>query len=112
MDSYRKNMSAEIDDIGFSIEHSPARPPHGVGIFDGRHDGVAADQSRRATGYLRIARTTPGVVGAARRRSTAWAQAWFTVNRQAFSVDELEPVGLYFGTTGGELWMSPDEGYS
>jgi hypothetical protein len=25
-------------------------------------------------------------------------------------VDTLEPAGLYFGTTSGELWMSSDEG--
>ena len=30
--------------------------------------------------------------------------------RQAFTADALDPVGLYFGTTSGEIWMSPDEG--
>lgn len=24
--------------------------------------------------------------------------------------DRLDPVGLYFGTTSGEVWMSRDEG--
>jgi photosystem II stability/assembly factor-like uncharacterized protein len=37
-------------------------------------------------------------------------QAWWTVKRQAMCGDALEPVGLYFGTTSGELWMSRDEG--
>jgi photosystem II stability/assembly factor-like uncharacterized protein len=37
-------------------------------------------------------------------------QAWWTVKRQAMTGDALEPVGLYFGTTSGELWMSRDEG--
>ncbi len=37
-------------------------------------------------------------------------QAWWTVKRQAMSADALDPVGLYFGTTSGELWMSRDEG--
>jgi hypothetical protein len=37
-------------------------------------------------------------------------QAWFTVKRQAFCADEQDPVGLYFGTTSGELWASHDEG--
>ena len=27
-----------------------------------------------------------------------------------FGVDALDPVGLYFGTTSGELWTSRDEG--
>ena len=26
------------------------------------------------------------------------------------SADRLNPVGLYFGTSSGELWMSDDEG--
>ncbi|MGE5338935.1 MAG: WD40/YVTN/BNR-like repeat-containing protein [Gemmatimonadota bacterium] len=37
-------------------------------------------------------------------------QAWWTVKRQAMSADAGDPVGLYFGTTSGELWMSRDEG--
>jgi hypothetical protein len=26
------------------------------------------------------------------------------------TADALDPVGLYFGTTSGEIWMSADEG--
>lgn len=37
-------------------------------------------------------------------------QAWWTVKRQAMTVDACDPPGLYFGTTSGELWMSRDEG--
>jgi len=37
-------------------------------------------------------------------------QAWWTVKRQAMAADAFDPVGLYFGTTSGELWMSRDEG--
>ena len=37
-------------------------------------------------------------------------QAWWTVKRQAMSADARDPLGLYFGTTSGELWMSRDEG--
>jgi len=37
-------------------------------------------------------------------------QAWWTVKRQAMCADAGDPVGLYFGTTSGELWMSRDEG--
>lgn len=36
--------------------------------------------------------------------------AWWTVKRQAMTADRLDPVGLYFGTTSGELWLSRDEG--
>jgi photosystem II stability/assembly factor-like uncharacterized protein len=37
-------------------------------------------------------------------------QGWFTVKRQAFCADTADPVGLYLGTTGGEVWTSGDEG--
>ena len=38
------------------------------------------------------------------------SQAWWTVKRQAMSADAQSPLGLYFGTTSGELWMSRNEG--
>ena len=38
--------------------------------------------------------------------------AWFTVKRQAMTADAADPVGLYFGTTSGEIWMSASEGKS
>lgn len=38
------------------------------------------------------------------------SQAWWTVKRQAMTADTQNPVGLYFGTTSGELWASRDEG--
>jgi photosystem II stability/assembly factor-like uncharacterized protein len=37
-------------------------------------------------------------------------RGWFTVKRQAMTVDDGEPVGVYFGTTSGEVWGSRDEG--
>jgi photosystem II stability/assembly factor-like uncharacterized protein len=37
-------------------------------------------------------------------------QAWWTVKRQAMSADAHDPVGLYLGTTAGEIWASRDEG--
>jgi len=38
------------------------------------------------------------------------SQAWWTVKRQAMTVDAREPAGVYFGTTSGEIWGSRDEG--
>ena len=37
-------------------------------------------------------------------------EAWWTVKRQAMAADTAATVGLYFGTTSGELWLSRDEG--
>jgi hypothetical protein len=39
-------------------------------------------------------------------------QAWWTVKRQAMTADHAPTVGVYFGTTGGEIWGSRDEGRS
>ena len=38
------------------------------------------------------------------------AQAWWTVKRQAMTADTFPTVGVYFGTTSGELWGTRDEG--
>jgi hypothetical protein len=40
------------------------------------------------------------------------AQAWWTVKRQAMTTDDFRKVGVYFGTTSGEVWASRDEGAS
>ena len=37
---------------------------------------------------------------------------YFTVLRDAFCADTLDPAGLYFGTRGGQLYGSSDEGES
>jgi hypothetical protein len=67
-------------------------------------------------------RTSPGgrpAVYVTRNGGRSWqrqdqglpeSQAWWTIKRQAMSADGGEPVGLYFGTTGGEIWASRDEG--
>ncbi len=38
--------------------------------------------------------------------------AYVGVLREAMAVDRLDPVGVTFGTSGGELWTSADEGAS
>ena len=61
----------------------------------------------------------PAVYRTARRRRTAGErqdqrlpaeQGWFTVKRQAFCADTADPVGLYLGTTGGEVWIERRRG--
>lgn len=34
------------------------------------------------------------------------------VLREGMATDRLDPAGVYFGTQGGEVWGSPDEGHS
>ena len=48
-----------------------------------------------------------------RDRGLPPAQAWFTVLRQAMCTDDRPArLGLYFGTTGGEIWASTNGGES
>jgi hypothetical protein len=103
-----KSMPRSIGDIGFPITVHP-RDPDTVWVFP--MDGTDV-----------WPRTSPGGKPAAyvtRNAGKTWkrlaaglpaSDAWFTVKRQAMAVDAHEPVGLYFGTTCGELWASRDEG--
>ena len=61
--------------------------------------------SRRCTAVA-----TPGRPGNVSTAGSPAKQAWITVLRQAMCADEESRVGLYFGTTQGEIWASLDEG--
>jgi photosystem II stability/assembly factor-like uncharacterized protein len=37
---------------------------------------------------------------------------YVNVLREAMSIDDLDPCGVYFGTTGGQVYVSPDSGDS
>jgi photosystem II stability/assembly factor-like uncharacterized protein len=103
-----KNMPRSVGDIGFPIELHP-RDPDTAWVFPMDGSGVWP-------------RTSPGGKPAAyvtRNGGKSWkrldgglpgSQGWLTVKRQAMAVDAHDPVGVYFGTTGGELWASRDEG--
>lgn len=94
-------------DFGFPMSVSPSQPdtlwviPH-TGPEFGRHmiDGHAA-------------------VWRSRDRGDSWEQldtglpgenAYVTVLREAMATDRLDPVGVYFGTSTGQVFASPDEG--
>jgi photosystem II stability/assembly factor-like uncharacterized protein len=38
------------------------------------------------------------------------SQAWWTVKRQCMAADAFDPLALYVGNSGGELWMGREEG--
>ena len=103
-----KAMPKKVGDIGFTMVVHP------------RNDNVAWVMPMDGTSVW--PRTSPGgtpAIYATRNGGKTWQrqaeglpqeQAWWTVKRQAMSRDARDPVGLYFGTTSGELWMSRDEG--
>jgi hypothetical protein len=101
-------MPIEIGDIGFPLALHP-RDPRTLWVFP--MDG--------GTVWPRVPIGGKPAVYRSRDAGASWqrldrglppAQGWFTVKRQALAVDTLDPVGVYFGTTGGEVWCSFDEG--
>jgi photosystem II stability/assembly factor-like uncharacterized protein len=105
-----RNMPAEIGDIGFPIELHP-RDPDTAWVFP--MDGTTVWPRTSPGGRPATYRTRDaGRTWERQDRGLPREQAWFTVKRQGLSADQLDPIGLYFGTTSGEIWMSPDEGES
>jgi len=103
-----KRMPRRTGDIGFPIVVHP-RDPDTVWVFP--MDGTSVWPRTSPGGVPAVYVTRNG--GRTWRRTAAGmpeTQAWWTVKRQAMTADANEPVGLYFGTTSGELWVSRDEG--
>jgi len=102
------SMPKKVGDIGFPIVPHP-RDANTVWVFP--MDGSTV-----------WPRTSPGGKPAAyvtRNAGKTWkrqdaglpkSQGWLTVKRQAMGADAHDPVGVYFGTTSGEIWASRDEG--
>jgi photosystem II stability/assembly factor-like uncharacterized protein len=102
------NMPAEVGDIGFPMVLHP-RDPDTAWVFP--MDGTEVWPRTSPGGRPAVYRTRDA--GKSWQRQDAGLpreQAWFTVYRQAMNADARDPVGLYFGTTGGEVWGSRDEG--
>jgi BNR/Asp-box repeat protein len=62
-------------------------------------------------GRLRVYRTrTGGNEWEALTKGLPQRNCYVNVLRDAMSIDSLEPCGVYFGTTGGQVYASPDAG--
>ncbi|HLX80569.1 MAG TPA: glycosyl hydrolase [Burkholderiales bacterium] len=102
------SMPKKVGDIGFPMVLHP-RDPDTAWTFP--MDGGTV-----------WPRTSPGgrpAVYGTRNAGRTWqrlaaglpaGQAWLTVKRQAMCADLHNPVGIYFGTTNGEIWASRNEG--
>jgi photosystem II stability/assembly factor-like uncharacterized protein len=103
-----KNMPKQVGDIGFPMVVHP-RNENTVWVFpmDGQTVWPRTSPDGKPAAFVtRDAGKTWQRLDAGFPRS----QAWWTVKRQAMTADAQDPVGLYFGTTGGEVWASRDEG--
>ncbi len=103
-----ENMPKEVGDIGFPIVLHP-RDPDTAWVFP--MDGTSV--------WPRVSPDGKPAAYVTRNGGKTWkrldtglpkSQVWFTVLRQALAADAHEPVGVYFGTTTGELWASANEG--
>jgi photosystem II stability/assembly factor-like uncharacterized protein len=103
-----RSMPASVGDVGFPMVLH-ARDADTAWVFP--MDGTSVWPRTSPEGKPAVYVTRDG--GASWQRQSAGLpeqQAWWTVKRQAMTADRGAPVGLYFGTTSGELWASADEG--
>jgi photosystem II stability/assembly factor-like uncharacterized protein len=74
---------------------------------------VGAEKRYAPDGKLAVWRTRDGgQTWQDLRQGLPQSGAYLCVLRQAMATDPLTPAGIYFGTTGGTLFASPDEGES
>jgi len=101
------NMPHDIGDIGFPVELHP-RDPDTAWVFpmDGTDVWPRTSPGGRPAAYV-----TRDAGESWRRLDNGLPErGWLTVKRQAMTTDAHDPVGIYFGTTSGEIWASADEG--
>ena len=103
------NMPRDVGDIGFPIELHP-RDPDTAWVFpmDGTDVWPRTSPDGRPAAYV----THDAGASWERCDDGLPERGWFTVKRQAMCTDDHDPVGVYFGTTSGEVWASLDEGRS
>lgn len=105
-----KAMPKNVGDIGFPMTLHP-RDPDTAWVFP--MDGGSVWPRVSPDGKPAVYRTSnAGKTWQRQDKGMPREQAWFTVKRQAMCADDGDKVGLYFGTTSGEVWASRDEGAS
>ncbi len=105
-----RNMPKEVGDIGFPVVLHPRDPDKAFVIpMDGSGDWPRTSPGGKPAVY---ATRDAGATWERRDAGLPREQAWWTIKRQAACSDDKDPLGLYFGTTAGELWGSDDEGQS
>jgi hypothetical protein len=106
-DRIGRNMPEEIGDIGFVMGLHP-RDTNTCWVFP--MDGTDVWPRTSPGGRPAVYMTRDAGASWQRRSDGLPERAWYTVKRQCMSIDSADPVGVYFGTTCGELWGSTDEG--
>ena len=103
-------MPKKVGDIGFPIVLHPTNPDVAwVHPMDGQTVWPRTSIDGKPAVYVT---RDAGKTWQRQDKGLPPAQAWMTVLRQAMCADRQSRVGLYFGTTGGEVWASANEGES
>ena len=104
------NMPRDIGDVGFPIVvHPRNRDCAWVFPMDGTEVWPRTSPGGKPCTYVTY---DAGKTWKRQDKGLPTRHAWFTVKRQAMTADGSDPLGLYFGTTSGEIWISRDEGES
>lgn len=101
-------MPKRIGDIGFPLALHP-RKPDALWVFpmDGSTVWPRVSPDGKPAAYMT---RNGGKTWQRQASGLPERQGWFTVKRQAMCTDRHAPVGVYFGTTGGDIWGSLNEG--
>ena len=105
-----KNMPKKVGDIGFPMVLHP-RDSDTAWVFpmDGSTVWPRVSPGGKPAAYVT---RDGGKTWTRQDKGFPRANAWWTVKRQAMTADAHEPVGLYLGTTSGEVWASRTGGTS
>ena len=103
-----RKMPKKVGDIGFNMVVHP-RDDNTAWVFpmDGTDVWPRTSPQGRPAAYVT---RNGGKTWTRQDVGMPTEQAWWTVKRQAMTADASDPLGLYLGTTSGELWQSRDEG--
>ena len=100
-------MPKEVGDIGFGVVTHPLDADAAwVFPMDATGDWSRTPPSGRPAVYMT---RDAGATWQRKDQGFPTEQAWWTVKRQALARDDASPMGLYLGTTAGEVWASTDE---
>ncbi|TAK24751.1 MAG: glycosyl hydrolase [Chloroflexota bacterium] len=101
------NMPAGVGDIGFPMAVHP-RNPDVAWVFP--MDGTDV-WPRTSPGGVPAVYVTRDAGASWQRQSNGLPErGWLTMRRQALTTDSDDPLGVYFGTTSGEVWIGEHEG--
>jgi hypothetical protein len=101
-------MPKKVGDIGFPLAVHP-RNEDTLWVFPMDGSGVWPRTSVDGRPAAYVSRNG-GAKWQRRDFGLPQRDAWWTVKRQAMSVDAHDPVGVYVGNTAGEIWGSRNEG--